>query len=87
DHLTLGAWEDTKTKRGLRGFSGWETAQGRTVREAAQAYAQAHAGTPATEPAQLAPFLSSPLDAATLEKLFRRLPFTNLTPAPAAATP
>ncbi len=86
DRLALCAWEDTKTKRGLSGFYGSETAQGRSVREAVQAYAKVHDGAPATDPAQLWPFLSQSLDAATLAKLFQDLPLP-LQPRPATATP
>ena len=86
DRLAFGAWEDTKTKRGLTGFNGLETASGRSVREADQAYAQAHDGARATDPAQLWPFLSQPLDAPTLAKLFQNLPFTR-PPRPATSIP
>lgn len=87
DRLALGGLDAFRIERKIP-YNGWEDVQGRAVRKAAEAYAMAHAGVRATDPAQLAPFLGSPLDAANLSNLFRRLPFTtHYTPAPAASAP
>lgn len=79
DRLTLVGLAFTK-ERGLTGYAGSETATARVVREAAQAYATAKGGTPATDAAQLLPFLPQPMDAAELAKIFAALPL-SLGPA------
>jgi RNA polymerase sigma factor (sigma-70 family) len=89
DRLALGF--DAFRTKGRLSYNGVETVPGRAVREAAAAYASAHAGAGATDPAQLEPFLSSPIDAKDLAELFRSQPFTThytqYKRAPSTSTP